>query len=272
MPKTYPSLKDLLSSKNFPSDDSKEPELELEKLQLKMLRVQQGVWHGKRRAIVLFEGFDASGKGGTIRRLTSMLDPRSVRVHSFGPPSPEEQGRHYLYRFWTVLPKPGDICVFDRSWYGRVLVERVEKLTPKDRWSQAFEEINRFEKMLVEDGIDLIKFFLAISPEEQLRRFEQRLKDPYKQWKITPEDIEGRRQWDQYVEAAEEMFEKTNSSHSPWNLVAAEHKHFARKRVLEIAVSLLKHHADLMEIEPVNREVKELEKSLKILESDKRNK
>ncbi len=270
MSKACPSLKDLLSSKNFPSDDSKEPEKELEKLQLKMLRVQQGVWHSKRRAIFLFEGFDASGKGGTIRRLTSMLDPRSVRVYSFGPPSPEEQGRHYLYRFWTVLPKPGDICVFDRSWYGRVLVERVEKLTLKDRWSQAYEEINQMEKMLVEDGVDLVKFFLAISPEEQLRRFEQRLKDPYKQWKITPEDIEARRRWNEYVEAAEEMLEKTHTSRSPWNLVAADHKHYARKRVLEIAVSLLKHHADWMEKETMNRTVRELEKSLNLLESEKK--
>jgi polyphosphate kinase 2 (PPK2 family) len=272
MTKAYPSLKDLLAANNFPSDNSPNPEKELEKLQLKMLRVQQGVWHRKRRSIILFEGFDASGKGGAIRRLTSTLDPRSVRVNSFGPPSAEEQGRHYLYRFWMALPTPGNIAVFDRSWYGRVLVERVEKLTSKDRWSQAYEEIHRMEKMLVDDDIDLVKIFLAISPEEQLRRFEQRLKDPYKQWKITPEDIQARRHWGDYVEAAEEMLEKTHSPHAPWNLVAANHKHYARKRVLEIATTALKYHADWMEKETVNREVKELEKSLKQLESENKNK
>lgn len=265
-----PTLKRLLKAKNFPSDESRDYEAVLKKLQLELVRVQQGLWHGKRRALVLFEGFDAAGKGGAIRRLTERLDPRGVKVHAFGPPSPEEQGRHYLYRFWAALPAPGEWAVFDRSWYGRVLVERVEKLASKARWSRAYEEINQTERMLVDDGLDLVKIFLAISPEEQLRRFEARIKDPYKQWKITPEDIRARAKWKDYVEAAEEMVKKTDTSHAPWHLVPADHKHYARRKVLEIVAKGLKRHSDWMEEKSLHREAIEMEKSLKQMEK-KRN-
>jgi len=264
------SLKKLLKERDFPSEDSKDYDEVLKKLQLQLVRIQQGIWYGKRRALVLFEGFDASGKGGTIRRLTERLDPRGVKVHSFGPPSVEEQGRHYLHRFWEVLPPRGEWAVFDRSWYGRVLVEKVEKLAPKDRLAQAYEEINQIEKMLVDDGLDLIKIFLAISPQEQLKRFEARIKDPYKQWKITPEDIQARARWDDYVDAAEEMLEKTHTKAAPWHLIPADHKHYARRRALEIVVSGLKHHSDWIEEKALHRETAELEKSLKQIEAERK--
>src|SRR5262249_29987963 len=147
-------------------------------------------------------GFDAAGKGGAIRRLVEKLDPRGFKVHPIGPPEAVEQQIHYLYRFWTRLPKPGTIAIFDRTWYGRVLVEKVEKLAARKRCEQAYEEIVNFEKTLVQDGISLIKIFLAISKKEQLKRFEDRLNDPYKEWKLTKDDVEDRRRWDKYVKAA----------------------------------------------------------------------
>ncbi len=270
MGKNKLSLKKLLQRDEFPSEDSKDRDDVLKKLQIKMLRVQQGIWHAKKRAVILVEGFDASGKGGAIRRLVEKLDPRGVRVIPIGPPTPEEQGRHYLYRFWKNLPLPGEIVIFDRTWYGRVLVERVEKLTPKERWKQAYEEINRTERMLLDDGIDLVKIFLAISRKEQLKRLEVRVKDPYKQWKITPEDIKARSHWDAYVEAVDDLFEETSTKDAPWNLVAANHKHYTRKLVLEIATSRLKSHRDWMERKAQTREAKEIEKSLRQLESERK--
>ena len=263
------SLKRLLSAKKFPAEDAAIAEAKLAKLQLKMLRIQQGVWHSKSRAIILFEGFDAAGKGGAIQRLTAALDPRSVRVHPFGPPSEKEQGRHYLYRFWRALPLPGDICVFDRSWYGRVLVERVSKLTEKRRWQQAFHEINELEAELQDDGIDLIKIFLAISKDEQYRRFEQRLKDPYKQWKISEDDIRAREHWDDYVDAVDEMFARTGKKSSPWILIAANDKDFARVEVLKTVTGKMSRHADWMEKKVEEYSAKNLRKLLKQVDERK---
>ena len=266
-----PSLKRLLKKGVFPSNVP-DFEKELERLQLRLVRIQQGIWHNKRRALVLFEGFDAAGKGGTIRRLTEKLDPRGVKVHAFGPPSAEEQGRHYLYRFWSVLPPPGEMAIFDRSWYGRVLVEKVKKLIPQHRVAQAYEEIRRTEKMLVDDGLDIIKVFLAISPGEQLKRFEARIKDPYKQWKITPDDIEARSQWDDYVDAAERMLKKTHTKAAPWHLIPADHKHYARLQTLRIVASSLKHHSDWMEKKALDREAAGLKRSLRQMEKQRRKK
>lgn len=257
------SLAKLIASKDFPFEDSEVAEDKIIKLQHKMLRVQQGVYHHKKRTLILFEGFDAAGKGGTIRRLTENLDPRGVRVHPFGPPSANEQGRHYLYRFWEALPKPGLISVFDRTWYGRVLVERVAKLTPKERWRQAYQEINELEALLQADGIDLIKIFLAISPDEQLQRFEERLHNPYKQWKLTKEDIRARKHWREYVKATDEMFAKTNKKSSPWHLIPADDKNYARVRSMEIVTSKLKHHAQWMEKRVSEFKTEKLEKLLR---------
>jgi AMP-polyphosphate phosphotransferase len=212
--------------------------LSLNELQLKMLRIQQGVWHKKERVIIVFEGFDAAGKGGAIRKLTEKLDPRGVRVHPIGPPHPDEQEKHYLYRFWKNLPAPGTIAIFDRSWYGRVLVERVENLVEEKRWKAAYEEINQFEKMLKDDGVLIIKIFLKISKEVQLQRFQDRLNDPYKQWKITQEDVRAREKWNDYVLAVKAMLTKTQKNIS-WNVINGDNKAQAREEILSIVTKEL---------------------------------
>jgi polyphosphate kinase 2 (PPK2 family) len=207
------------------------------------------------------EGFDAAGKGGAIRKLTDHLDPRGIRVIPIGPPTPEEKGRHWLYRFWRDLPVPGTIVVFDRTWYGRVLVERVEKLCSKSDWKRAYDEINAFEAMLVEDGVDFVKIFLAITKDEQFERFKRRLEDPTKQWKITEADIRARRLWDRYVEAADNMFQKTDTRTCRWNVLPANHKWWARVEVLRIVTRNLGHHREWME-EQMRRQVSTLRKEL----------
>jgi polyphosphate kinase 2 (PPK2 family) len=264
------ALSHLLSEGKFPTEDAVKSNRAIKELQLKMLRIQQGIWHSKRRAIVVLEGFDAAGKGGSIRRLTASLDPRSISVHSVGPPTPREQGRHYLYRFWRDLPDPGTMAIFDRSWYGRVLVERVENLTPKGRWKDAYNEIVQFEEMLINDGVDLVKIFLAIHPGEQLKRFEARLRDPYRQWKLTDDDVEGHRKWKEYVRAGDDLLHRTSTKSAPWNLIAADSKEYARNQVLRIVTHALSHHGDWMESVAQKKKHRELHKALKELEKEQR--
>jgi AMP-polyphosphate phosphotransferase len=186
---------------------------------------------------VLFEGWDASGKGGSIKRLVAPLDPRHVRVAQFAAPSDDEKRHHFLHRFWPALPGWGGMAVLDRSWYGRVLVERVEGFASREQWSRSYEEIVAFERMLTDEGTILVKFWLHLSPEEQLRRFEQRAADPLKTWKLTPEDWENRAKRPEYEVAVEEMLDLTDRPHAPWCLVAAESKRHARvavvRRVIE---------------------------------------
>lgn len=214
--------------------DRNDYEAELAELQVRILRIQQTYFHEKRRGIIVFEGWDAAGKGGVIRRLTERLDPRGCKVWPIAAPKPEEQGRHYLYRFWTRLPEPGTLAVFDRSWYGRVLVERVEGLASRKEWERAYREINEFEAMLTNDGVRIVKIFLHITPEEQLGRFAERLSNPYKRWKLTEEDIRNREKWPQYQDAIEEMFEKTSTAKAPWHAVPANQKWHARVETLDI--------------------------------------
>ncbi len=243
---SHPSLSKLLSKKSLflengstadPTDD----------LQLKMLRIQQGIWHNKRRAIIVFEGFDAAGKGGTIKHLVEKLDPRGIRVEAIGPPLESEQKTHYLYRFWKALPQPGTIAIFDRSWYGRVLVEKVDKLISQKRVDQAYEEINHFETTLTQDGIDLVKVFLAITPKEQLRRFEARLNDPYKQWKLTDADLQAHQEWDQYVKVTDQLLKHTHTKKHPWHLIPANSKAQAHHETLKAVTSALGSHSEWME-------------------------
>jgi len=241
-------LSKLLQQKDFPKlKNDKKSDEELRDLQLQILRIQQGIWHQKKRAIIVFEGFDAAGKGGAIRRLTEPLDPRGFRVHPMGPPEGDEQQKHFLYRFWQRLPAPGSIAIFDRSWYGRVLVEKVEGLAPKNRIQDAYREIREFEKMLLDDGISVVKIFLAIDKGEQLRRFEERLKDPYKQWKLTPDDVKSRTKWNEYVKAADEMFSETSEKKNPWNLIAANDKDYTRIQTLKVITKELKFNKKWME-------------------------
>jgi polyphosphate kinase 2 (PPK2 family) len=223
--KEHPRLRD--------KDDYEE---RLRDLQLRMLLLQRTMYRKQRRAVVAFEGWDAAGKGGAIRRLTERLDPRGFKVYPIGAPREEEQGRHYLWRFWQKLPAPGEIAIFDRSWYGRVLVERVEGFASKAEWRRAFDEINGFEKVLVDDGCPVVKIFLHITKKEQLRRFHERQKNPYKNWKIGPDDWRNRKRWTQYERSVDDMFERTDTGFAPWILVAANHKWYARSRVLQHVV------------------------------------
>ncbi|MBS1985873.1 MAG: hypothetical protein JST16_17065 [Bdellovibrionales bacterium] len=262
------SLSHLLKKDRFPrvknSDEYRE---RLHTLQLEMLTIQQGLWNTRARAIVVLEGFDAAGKGGTIQRITERLDPRGVKVHPIGPPLPDEQARHYLYRFWMRLPLPGQIAIFDRSWYGRVLVERVDGLIPKSAWKRAYGEINEFEAMLVNDGVSIFKFFLGMSKAEQYRRLEARLTDPAKLWKISEADVRARHEWNKYVEAVDDMFDATHTKLAPWHLIAGDDKDYARRTVLEVLTSELRHHGKWMRKELESRKqtslAKELKKSLR---------
>lgn len=234
----------------------------LKKLQLKMLRVQQGTFHKKERVIIAIEGVDAAGKGGAIRRVTEKLDPRSFQVFPIGKPSDEEQGKHYLYRFWKRLPAKGMIAIFDRTWYGRVLVERVEKLISQETWHRAYSEINQFEKMLTDDGIKVIKIFLRISKKEQLTRFQERLNDPYKQWKLSKEDIRNRSKWDKYEAAYQDMIRETDTKNAPWHVVETDDKDKARLEVLKIITKECEDLEDWMEERAHIIDKKELKKAL----------
>jgi len=180
-----------------------------------------------------FEGWDAAGKGGAIRRLTQAMDARNYQVARIAAPSAAAKSRPHLWRFWMHLPRPGSMTIFDRTWYGRVLVERVEGFAEVDDWRRAYEEINDFEEQFLEKGHALCKFWLHIDRDEQLRRFREREKTPYKQYKITEEDFRNREKWDDYVLACEEMFARTSTLLAPWTIVAANDKRAARITVLE---------------------------------------
>ena len=202
-----------------------------------MLELEQIYRVERRRGIIALEGWDASGKSGAIQRLIEKLDPRWVQVWSISRPSPEEQGRHYLWRFWQRLPPPGQIAIFDRTWYGRVLVERVEGLARPKEWRRAYDEINGFEKMLVDDGVRLVKLFLHTSDGEQLRRFQERIASPTKRWKMSAEDIRNQARRRDYLAALDDMFALTSTAAAPWHVVPAEYKWFARIAVAKTVVN-----------------------------------
>jgi polyphosphate:AMP phosphotransferase len=195
----------------------------------------------RRSLILVFEGPDAAGKGGAIRRLTAAMDARDFQVITVAAPSDEERAHPYLWRFWRNLPKRGRVTIYDRSWYGRVLVERVEGFATPEQWQRAFEEINSFEEQLTEAGTIIVKFWLAISPDEQLRRFQDRQATSYKQYKLTPEDWRNRDRWESYEAAACEMIEKTGTESAPWVLVEGNNKEWARVKVLKAVARSLKH-------------------------------
>jgi AMP-polyphosphate phosphotransferase len=182
--------------------------------------------------VVAFEGSDAAGKGGAIRRVTGALDARLYEVVPIAAPSEEERAQPYLWRFWRHLPKQGQLAIFDRSWYGRVLVERVESFCTPSDWLRAYGEINDFEEQLVRHGTVLLKFWLEVGPDEQLRRFEERQRVSYKNFKITAEDWRNREKWPAYAEAVAEMIDRTSTEIAPWTLVGADDKNAARLTVL----------------------------------------
>ena len=213
--------------------EKKDYKHELHQLQEELNELIWAAYKAKRSTVVLMEGVDAAGKGGAIRRLIQSVDARLYRVIPIAAPTDEESAHHYLWRFWRHIPRAGRMTIYDRSWYGRVLVERVEQFTPTLRWQHAYMEINEFERQLTEAGITVIKFWLQISNEEQAQRFEARAQIPHKQHKITEEDWRNREKWGDYLRAANEMFTRTNTSYAPWTLVEANDKRFARIKVLE---------------------------------------
>lgn len=214
--------------------------LKREGARLTQLRLTLGGLIGERRLgpplIVVFEGWDAAGKGGAIKRLVAPLDPRHVRVTQFAAPTEDEARHHFLGRFWPALPGWGGMTVFDRSWYGRVLVERVEGFAGEEEWRRAYGEIEAFERSLAEEGAIVVKLWLQISDEEQLRRFEARRNDPLKVWKLTDEDWRNREKRPQYETAVEEMLERTDRPHAPWRLIPADSKRFARVEAMRVVI------------------------------------
>lgn len=205
--------------------------------QLRALGYQ--VYQQQRPVVMVFEGWDAGGKGGAIKRLTERLDPRGYVVHPIAAPKGEDAEKHYLYRFWRRLPPKGQIAIFDRSWYGRVMVERIEGFCTTEEWRRAYREIKDFERQLAGFGTIIFKFWMQISKDEQLRRFEAREDIPYKAWKLTDEDWRNREKWDLYEEAVEDMLIKTTTVRAPWTIVAGNDKRYARVQVLKTVVDRL---------------------------------
>ncbi len=220
-----------LSNKDY------ESRLEVAQRRLLQLRLHLGGQMGTGELgpglLVVFEGRDAAGKGGAIKRMVEQLDPRHYRVSSYAKPTYDEKRHHFLRRFYRELPGLGGMAVFDRSWYGRVLVERIEGFATTEQWGRAFEEIVSFERTLVLEGLILVKFWLHISDEEQLKRFERRANDPLRRWKITDEDWRNRKRNPDYDVAADEMFERTDHRLAPWDLIGANQKRHARVQVIE---------------------------------------
>jgi len=229
----------LAAIKRFPVVEFADYERRLAEMQKTLQRVQQAYLGTPHRAIIVLEGWDTAGKGRVVRRLGWALDPRSFKAHAIAAPTGREKSLHYLQRFWERLPEHGQIVVFDRSWYGRVLVERVEAYATPTEWHRAYAEINDFERMLVEDDTRLVKIFLHITPEEQMRRFRARLTDPLKRWKLSYEDFRNRGRWKDYEAAIEDMVETTSTKRAPWHLVPANDKPFGRLAAFRVIADLL---------------------------------
>lgn len=212
---------------------------ELKQLQQRLGELHNRLYRKKVPVVIAYEGWDAAGKGGNIKRLTEALDPRGYEVHPIASPQPYEKARHYLWRFWARLPKTGHIAIFDRTWYGRVMVERLEGFCSENDWMRAYNEINEFEKELNDWGAVIIKFWVQIDKDTQLERFNERQKTPGKQWKITDEDWRNREKWDQYEEAVNEMIQKTSTAYAPWHILASVDKKYARIQALKIVIEEL---------------------------------
>jgi polyphosphate kinase 2 (PPK2 family) len=221
-------------------EEEKAYEEELEQLQYELYRLQIAQFLAKRRTVFAFEGWDASGKGGAIKRLTAELDPRGYKVWPVSAPNALEAANHYLWRFWQRVPPRGELAVFDRSWYGRVLVERVERFATPAEWGRAYDEINAFERTLTADGVRMAKFFIHIDKKTQLKRFRAREKDAVKSYKLGEEDWRNRSKWGAYARAIQEMLDRTHRPDAPWHLVAGNDKKHARLEVLRTCVRHLR--------------------------------
>src|ERR1022692_1924866 len=229
---------------------------EVTRRQIQLRELGYQIYLRKRPVVIAFEGWDAGGKGGAIKRITEKLDPRGYVVYPISAPQGEDKTRHYLYRFWRRLPEPGQIAIFDRSWYGRVLVERVEGFAKENEWQRAFKEINAFERQLRDFGAVVVKFWVHISREEQLRRFEERKAIGYKEWKLTDEDWRNRAKWGDYEEAVEEMLVKTSTTLAPWSLVEGNDKYWARAKILSRLVEVLSTEVKYKPADPLKKRKK----------------
>lgn len=225
-------------SQKIPEKEYKEG---LPLLQARLRELAYHLYQDKRLLIVVYEGWDAAGKGGNIRRVTERLDPRGYEVFPISSPAGEDKTHHYMWRFWRRLrpPEEKQVLIFDRSWYGRVLVERVEGFAQEHEWKRAYREINNFERQVTDNGAILVKFWVHISPEEQLKRFKEREEKPYKTWKLTTEDWRNRHKWHEYMAAAEEMLLRTSTLRAPWTIVEGNYKWFARIKCLRTLVERL---------------------------------
>ena len=219
--------------------DEDEYDKKLEAAQKRLLVLQSDYIKKGRRAIIVCEGWDASGKGGAIQRMTQVVDPRHYQVWPIGAPDPLEQGKHYLARFWSKLPAKGSWGFFDRSWYGRVLVERVEGFAKQHEWERAFDELNAFEKMLTDDGVALVKLFFHVSSKAQVDRFKDRASDPFKSWKLTDDDWRNRKKRKPYEKAIDEMLTRTSPKNAPWTVVEGDYKWWARVKAASTVADVL---------------------------------
>lgn len=231
-----PKLEEIPLDVSIGEEEYKE---ELDRLQSHLRELHNRLYRKQVPVVIAYEGWDAAGKGGNIKRITEALDPRGFEVHPIASPEPHEKARHYLWRFWSRLPKTGHIAIFDRTWYGRVMVERLEGFCKENDWKRAYNEINEFEKELTDWGAAVIKFWVQIDKKTQLERFELRQNTPEKQWKITDEDWRNREKWDQYEEAVNEMLIRTSTPYAPWIVVEGNDKYYARIKVLETVVNAI---------------------------------
>lgn len=229
-----PKLSDIPLNKELSDEQYKQ---ELDKCQKRLTKLHNELYRKKIPVIIAYEGWDAAGKGGNIKRITGALDPRGYEVHPIASPEPHEKARHYLWRFWNRLPKTGHIAIFDRTWYGRVMVERLEGFCSENDWQRAYNEINEFEKELADWGAIVIKFWVQIDKDVQLARFTDRQNTPSKQWKITDEDWRNREKWDQYEIAINEMMQKTNTTYAPWVVLESNDKKYARIKALKTVIN-----------------------------------
>ena len=236
-----PLLSEIPLDKTIEDDEYKK---ELKQLRQRLGELHNRLYRKKVPVIIAYEGWDAAGKGGNIKRITSALDPRGYEVHPIASPEPHEKARHYLWRFWTRLPKTGHIAIFDRTWYGRVMVERLEGFCSENDWKRAYHEINEFEKELHDWGAVIIKFWVQIDKDTQLERFTERQNTPEKQWKITEEDWRNRDKWDQYEQAVNEMIAKTSTTYAPWHILESVDKKYARIKAMKIVVEELEKALD----------------------------
>lgn len=233
-----PKLSDISLENKTLSDEAYAEQLK--KCQKELPKLHSRLYQAKIPMIIAFEGWDAAGKGGAIKRISSALDPRGYEAIPIAAPDKTELAHHYLWRFWNNIPKTGHIAIFDRTWYGRVMVEKLEGFTPAERCAQAYDEINGFEKELSDSGFIIVKFWIQIDKDEQLRRFTERQNTPAKQWKITDEDWRNREKWEQYEAAVNEMLAKTSSAYAPWNVIEANDKKYARIKVLQTVIAAVK--------------------------------